>query len=118
MSIGEGVGDGEGDGDGEMVGDGTGVRVGDGVGEGVGDGVRQLQGAEIAFAGPIKLKVVLTGHVVEGTETTTGALPPGGNSPDGGLKVIPLIPLPDADQFRLLLLLSLVSKVLHSHPWF
>ena len=79
MSIGEGFGDGEGDGDSEMVGDGTGVRVGDGVGDGVGVGVRQLQGAEIAFAGPIKLKVALAGHVVGGTVTVTGVLPPGGN---------------------------------------
>ena len=107
-----------------MVGDGTRVRAGDGVGDGAGEGVgdgegaRQLQGAGIVFAGPIKLKVALAGHFIEGTSTTTDVIPFGGKLPDGGLKVIPLMPLPDVDQFRPLLLLWLVSKVLHSHPWF
>ena len=111
-----------------MVGDGTNVGVGDdvgnevgeGEGDGVGDGERgwQLHGAEIVFAGPIKLKVALAGHVVGGTVTTTSLIPFGGKLPDGGLKVIPLIPLPNVDQFRSLLLLPLVSKVSHCHPWF
>ena len=72
-----------------MVGDGTNVGVGDGVGnevaegkgDGVGDGegVRQLHGAEIVFAGPIKLKVALAGHVVGGTVMATVVIPFGGN---------------------------------------
>ena len=87
MSIDEGFGDGVEDGDGEMVGDGTGVRVGDGVGDGAcdgvgdgdGEGLRQLQGAEIVFAGPVKLKVALAGHVVGGTVTTTSVISFGNN---------------------------------------
>ena len=51
--------------------------------------------------GVVKVKVALFGQVVLGTEMVTCAVCPEDTVPLDGEKLMPLIPLLDADQFKL-----------------